>query len=114
MPPTIVFKLDPASAVTEGVGGEQSVMVETLELDGTRYTLEVPAGALQEETEVTMTPVLSAKGLPFSGGLVVVVRFAPEGLTFLTPASLTTCPTRRSLRTGLSHLDSRGTGNNST
>jgi hypothetical protein len=55
---------------------------------GMRYTLSVPAGALVDPEIITMTPLAHARNFPLSGGLAAGVRFAPDGLTFLSPATL--------------------------
>ena len=56
--------------------------------DLTVYTLTIPPGALVEPTEITMTPVKSAGGLPFVRGLVAGVHLAPSGTWFMRPARL--------------------------
>ncbi len=56
--------------------------------DGTRFTLTLPKGALRDSERITLTPVSSAAGLPFSGGLAGAVQMAPEGLRLLAPGSL--------------------------
>ena len=66
-------------------GGTLSVTGE----DGTRYTLEIPPGALYAPAEITMTPASSVKGLPFGEGSTVAVQLEPEGLRFNDVAILT-------------------------
>jgi hypothetical protein len=56
--------------------------------DGTRYTLKVPAGALAEAEQISVTPVKRFGGLPF-GGAALGAELTPNGLTFATPATLT-------------------------
>ena len=55
---------------------------------GITYALEIPAGALSQETELTVTPLASIVGLPLTGGRPVGVDFAPDGLAFAQPATL--------------------------
>lgn len=62
--------------------------------DGTRYTLRVPPGGLASDRRITLTPVLRFGGLPFTGGRVAGVEFAPDGLRFGTPATLEIEPRR--------------------
>ena len=56
--------------------------------DRTRYELTIPPGALTSEQAITMTPVTSFTGLPFSGARQVGVRMGPNGLVFARPAKL--------------------------
>jgi hypothetical protein len=56
--------------------------------DGTVFTLTFPKGAVGGSEKITLTPVSSADGLPFSGGLAGAVQMAPEGLRLLAPAVL--------------------------
>ena len=51
--------------------------------DGTRYTLEIPADVLVEETTIRMTPVESIEGLPWGDESALAVRLEPEGIHFL-------------------------------
>jgi len=74
-----------ASATIDAAGGTVSASGP----NGTSYTLSVPAGALFEDTAITLTPVASIAKLPLSGGLVAAVRLQPQGLTFAKLATLT-------------------------
>jgi len=60
--------------------------------DLTVYTLTIPPNALVEPTEITMTPLKSASGLPFARGLAAGVHFGPSGTWFLRPARLSIRP----------------------
>jgi len=60
--------------------------------DGTRYTLDIPEGALLVDTEITMTPVSAIEDFPFSGGLGGAVKLEPDGLFFYEDAILTIEP----------------------
>ncbi|HSO11065.1 MAG TPA: hypothetical protein VLT51_01725, partial [Anaerolineales bacterium] len=57
--------------------------------DGITYTLSIPAGALDDVTTISLIPIQSIDGLPFSGGLLGAVRIEPEGIFFDLPATLT-------------------------
>ena len=59
--------------------------------DGTAYELRVPAGALVSDQDVSMTPVSSIGGLPFTS-LAGAVDLQPDGLQLLAPARLTITP----------------------
>jgi hypothetical protein len=56
---------------------------------GTTATLLIPAGALQTNAQITMTPLAAVKRVPFKRGVVGAVRLAPEGLTLIKPGKLT-------------------------
>jgi hypothetical protein len=73
-----------SSAVVGTAGGR----VTAKGADGTVYTLTFPKGAVGGSEKITLTPVSSADGLPFSGGLAGAVQMAPEGLRLLAPAVL--------------------------
>lgn len=59
--------------------------------DGTRYTLEVPGLSVTRDVKVTMTPLTHVTG-GVGDGPRHVVRLEPEGLNFVTPATLTITP----------------------
>lgn len=75
---------------TARVGAEGGV-VDLVTTDGTRYRLEVPAGALLEPVDLTLTAV-TVTGLPVSGPVRGAVEMAPSGLVFLKAAKLTIWP----------------------
>jgi hypothetical protein len=62
--------------------------------DGTRYTLDIPEGALLVDTEITMTPVSSIEDFPFVAGLGGAVKLEPDGLFFYEDAILTIEPAK--------------------
>lgn len=62
--------------------------VQATGVDGTQYTLTIPADALVAETEITLTPILSVPDLPMSGGLIGGVHFEPSGLELQRAATL--------------------------
>lgn len=84
--------LQPDRTVRKTVGDAGGELT-TAAADGTRFTLTVPAGALVGEVDVEMTPVGSARGLPFErlGG---AVQLGPEDVHFLRPATLRIQPPR--------------------
>lgn len=77
----------PATARVGAEGGS----VELATADGTRYLLEVPAGALLDPVDLTLTAV-SVTGLPVSGPVRGAVEMGPSGLVFLKAAKLTVWP----------------------
>src|SRR5436190_1956077 len=52
-------------------------------------TLTVPPGALVDTVHITLTPIASLRGTPLDSSVIGGARFAPDGLRFLKPASLT-------------------------
>ena len=74
-----------ATTVTLGpAGGTASVAGA----DGTVFTLRVPAKALFQETDITLTPLTDIPDLPTGGGFVAGVDLQPDGLRFAAPAEL--------------------------
>lgn len=74
-------QLDVAQSVTERVGPQGG------SLNATGATLTIPPGALLDEQDITMTPLLGIDGLP-AQSLFDAVQFEPTGLRFLLPATL--------------------------
>ena len=60
--------------------------------DGSMFTLEVPAQALETDTVITMTAVKSITGAPLSSAAVVAVQLEPSGLFFNEFVTLTVTP----------------------
>ncbi|HEX8121784.1 MAG TPA: hypothetical protein VF549_11025 [Solirubrobacteraceae bacterium] len=83
--------LDTARAVTATLPVTGGTLNAT-DANGNAFQLTIPDGALLDQLEITMTPLASATGLPFSGGLVGGVQFAPDGLQLAEPATLTITP----------------------
>jgi len=74
---------DDAHRTTAVVGTEGG----TLSTGG--MTLTIPAGALLEDTELSMTPISALSGTPLDDSLLGGAVFAPEGIQFVLPATLT-------------------------
>ena len=87
-PPELTYVYDEATtaaAMLDRSGGQLS-----LDLSGAiSATLAVPAGAVTEDTEFTMTRVESVAGLPSGFELVTAVRLGPADTPFLAPPRLT-------------------------
>jgi hypothetical protein len=90
-PVTVTTTVDQTRSVSTRIGPAGGTLTAT-GADGSRYILEVPAGALVEEIEVTMTPIQSMEGLPLSEGLAAGVQLAPDGLAFYDFVTLTIEP----------------------
>jgi len=56
---------------------------------GLLYSLELPAGALGDDTSITVTPVTAVSNLAFVDQLLAGVQFEPDGLLLSRPATLT-------------------------
>ena len=74
--------LDDARRVSATIGREGGT------LGAGRVSLNIPAGALSEDTSIAMTPLLDLADSPLSGSLIGGVKLEPEGLRFLKPALL--------------------------
>jgi hypothetical protein len=60
--------------------------------DGTVFTLDIPAKALDAETKITMTSVKSIEGAPLDDGSALAVQLEPSGLFFNEIVTLTILP----------------------
>ena len=85
-PSSDAVRLETGSAVTARLGREGGRLRAT-DASGRVYLLDIPALALRDSQNVTMTPVA---GLDLPGGtsLVAAAHFAPEGLQLAVPARL--------------------------
>ena len=80
--------LDTGRAVSQLITRTEGGTLSSTGVDGTRFALNVPADSLFEDEVITMTPVVSVTGLPFSRG-VAAVQLEPEGLVLKHAATLT-------------------------
>ncbi|MEW5991996.1 MAG: IPT/TIG domain-containing protein [Chloroflexota bacterium] len=78
----LTLQADTGAAVTAMIGRGGGA------LESGALRLDIPAGALSEDTAITMTPLLGVSGSPFDADFIGGAHFAPEGLLFLSPASL--------------------------
>jgi len=60
--------------------------------DGTVFTLDIPAKALDGDTNITMTSVKSLEGAPLDDGSALAVQLEPSGLFFNELVTLTILP----------------------
>ncbi len=79
---------------------------------GTTYTLLIPPDAIGTPIRIAVTPIVSVRGLPFSGGLLAGVKLEPSGTRFERPLRLRIgragpIPTGRTLA-GFTMADSGG------
>jgi hypothetical protein len=80
--------LDTARARDREIGPEGGTVTATA-LDGTRFQLRIPKGALLAPERITMIPVRAVRGLPLRGDDFTTVQLEPSGLRLLQPATLT-------------------------
>lgn len=84
-PVLVSSTLEDARSASATIGRAGGGITATGE-DGTRYSFTVPPNALPEDTLITMTPIASTTGAPWS--VARGVRFAPAGLQFYRYATL--------------------------
>ena len=82
--PSMFLQEAGASATIGPEGGELVAEAKS----GARFTLTIPAGALDEPTYIVMTPIESIGGYPFSGGMTAAVQIEPSGIELDVPARL--------------------------
>jgi hypothetical protein len=85
-PTDVTAPVDESASVTTLVSASSGGQV-VLTRDGSTFTLDVPAGALLVDQQITMTALSSLSGDPF-GGFAAGVQLQPEGLTFEKPVTL--------------------------
>jgi hypothetical protein len=83
---------DPASAMQQVQAsadiGPEGGTVSVTTPDGITYDLIFPPDALTEKTSISLIPIKTIDGLPFTGGLQGAVRIEPDGLPLEVPATL--------------------------
>ena len=57
-------------------------------VDGSKFTLDVPANALEADTSITMAAVKSLDGAPLANNTPTAVQLEPSGLFFKEMATL--------------------------
>ncbi len=83
--------LDSARAVQASIGASGGTLQATA-ANGARFTLTIPPQALAFPETITLTPIKSIGGLPFTPGLAAGVEIGPSGLRFDELASLAIQP----------------------
>jgi hypothetical protein len=63
--------------------------------DGSRFTLDVPANAVESDTKITMTAIKSLDGAPLDDNIPSAVQLEPSGMFFKEMATLTIIPARQ-------------------
>ena len=62
--------------------------------DGSKFTLDVPANAVEADTTITMTAVKTLDGAPLANNTPTAVQLEPSGLFFKEMATLTIVPAK--------------------
>jgi hypothetical protein len=83
-------KKQTASKLVPRTGGSLSLTAA----DGGKFTLDVPADALEADTTITMTAVKSIDGAPLGDGPPTAVQLEPSGLFFKEIVTLTILPAK--------------------
>jgi hypothetical protein len=89
---TLTFTEDAAAAKTSTISAEQGGSITATGSDGSVYVLTVPANALVSDTDISVVPLTDVSGIP-SDQPVAATLLKPDGLQFLTPATLEVTPT---------------------
>jgi len=74
--------------------GKTGGSVSLTSADGSKFTLEVPANALDAETEITMTAIKTLDGAPLDSNTPTAVQLGPSGLLFNEMLTLTIVPAK--------------------
>lgn len=74
-----------SSTLTAATGGT----VQADDAAGDHFALQIPAGALPQDTAVSIQPLHTLTGLPSGASALAGVRLEPGGLVLSTPAKLT-------------------------
>ncbi|PYS71292.1 MAG: hypothetical protein DMF69_10850 [Acidobacteria bacterium] len=89
----VQVQLDNTQTATNKISNDGgSVSLTTA--DGSSFTLDVPANALEAETEIRMTAVKSLDGAPLANNTPTAVQLEPSGLFFKEMATLTIVPAK--------------------
>jgi hypothetical protein len=106
----VSVRLAAPSAAARATIGASGGTLAVRTANGTAFTLVVPAGALSQDVQITMTPVTAIGRSPFRRPIVGAVQLQPEGLLFLRTATLTIRPRRSASLRLLAPFSARGDG----
>jgi hypothetical protein len=81
------FTLDPGAPISVAMTAAEGGTLTATSAAGISYTLTVPPNALPEDLTISASPVAAATGLPITA-MLGSIRFAPDGLRLLAPATL--------------------------
>jgi len=77
---------------SSGKIGKGGGSVSLAAADGSKFTLEAPANAVNAETTITLTAVKTIEGAPLDSNAPIAVQLEPSGLLFNEVATLTIVP----------------------
>jgi hypothetical protein len=96
------------TTVTVGpLGGTLAVRTPS----GTSVRLIIPAGALGQDTKITLVPFAGLRRVPFPRGIAGAVQLRPEGLVLAKPARLLFRPRKPVPRSVQTPFSATGSGN---
>jgi hypothetical protein len=87
----LAFTEDTSATATALISAAQGGAITANGSDGSTYVLTVPANALVADTEISVVPLKDVAGIP-SDQPIAATLLQPDGLQFLTPATLTISP----------------------
>jgi hypothetical protein len=90
-PLNISVQLDETYSTSSHISTDGGVITLTAN-DGSEFTLDVPPGAVEADTAITMTVIKSVQGAPLGDGPLAAVQLEPSGLFFNEVATLTIIP----------------------
>ena len=77
---------------SSGKIGKEGGSVSLAAADGSKFTLEAPANAVNAETTITLTAVKTIEGAPLDSNAPIAVQLEPSGLLLNEVATLTIVP----------------------
>jgi hypothetical protein len=86
-PLTVQAQFDEKASATQTIGAEGG-SISLTDAKGVVYKLDIPAGALTDQTEVKLTAVNEIGGWPLDGEMLGGVKIEPEGLQLNDVAKL--------------------------
>ena len=89
----VKVELDKTQTASQKIG-KSGGSVSLTAADGSKFTLEVPADALDAETTITITAVKTIDGAPLDNKSSAAVQMEPSGLFFKEFATLTIVPAK--------------------
>ena len=93
-PLNVKVQLDKKQSAT-GKVTKDGGSVSLISADGSRFTLDIPANALDAETEIVMTAVKTLDGSPLGSNTPTAVQLEPSGLFFNELVTLTIVPAKK-------------------
>lgn len=87
-PLTVQARFESGTAASGTIGPSGGTLSAT-GANGVTYRLELPAGAVENDTAFTLTPISAIDGWPLDGKMLGAVRIEPEGLQLDAPGWLT-------------------------